>query len=37
MTKFIKFTPKLETIDRWRCQGCCCEAMLLPWTAPLSV
>ena len=32
MTNVIKFTPKLETIDRWRCEGCGCEAMLLLWT-----
>ena len=32
MTNVIEFTPKLETIDRWRCGGCGCEAMLLLWT-----
>jgi len=28
----VRFTPKLETIDRWRCECCGCEAMLLLWT-----
>ena len=29
MTNVIEFTPKLETIDRWRCEGCGCEATRL--------